>query len=35
MIIDTILSINETTLNIKAHKHYSQLEDFYYYIQNS
>ena len=27
-IIDTILSINETILNIKTHKHYSQLGDF-------
>ena len=35
MIIDTILSINETILNIKTHKHYSQLGDFCYYILNS
>ena len=35
MITDTVLSINETILNIKKHKHYSQLEDFCYYILNS
>ena len=33
VIIDTILSINETILNIKhTYKHYSQLGDFCYYI---
>ena len=36
MILDTILSINETILNIKTHiQHYSQPGDFCYYILNS